>query len=70
MTKPKTREWDVGADVYGRTVTLRCSRTYDGKEVWKIITAPSSQRDDGERIDSLSINCLRSIAEIVQKEPR
>lgn len=69
MPDPSMREWDVGADVYGRTVRLRHQRTYDGKSAWSLISEPVSQRDEGERMHSLSLDNLRQIAAIARTEP-
>lgn len=45
---------DLGRDAYGRSVTATREQTYDGKWIWKIISDPVSQRDDGERTSGLS----------------
>ena len=66
MSEPIAIEWDVGQDAYGRHVKLKRGRTYDGKWVWSITSEPVSQRDEGERIQSLSIGALQSIAAIVK----
>lgn len=54
---------DIGRDTYGRTVTATRKRTYDGKTVWEIVSAPVSQRDDGERMSGLSDENLRALAQ-------
>jgi len=69
MPEPSMREWNVGADVYGRPVRLRHQVTYDGKSAWSLITEPVSQLDEGERMHSLSLDNLRQIAAIARAEP-
>ena len=66
--KPRSREWDIGKDAYGRQSILKHTRTYDGKSVWSVQTMPANQRDDGEKITSLSLDNLRTIAAITQDE--
>lgn len=66
--KPRAREWDIGQDAYGRQSILKHTQTYDGKSVWSIQTMPANQRDDGEKITSLSLGNLQTIALIVQGE--
>ncbi len=66
--KPRAREWEVGQDAYGRAVILRHGRTYDGKSTWAIETIPSGQRDEGEHIRGLSLECLRAIATVIGGE--
>ncbi len=69
--KPLSRIWTVGRDADGRLTVLRHSCEPNGKETWEIISAPVNQRDEGERIHSLSIENLQAIAEIVaQEKPR
>lgn len=60
--KPKVIEYDIGKDAYGRPVTLKFSRTYDGKEVWSITSDPVNQRDEGERMSGLTADNLRALA--------
>jgi hypothetical protein len=66
--KPRSREWDIGKDAYGRQSILKHTQTYDGKSVWSIQTMPANQRDDGEKITSLSLENLRTISAIAQDE--
>lgn len=49
MSNPILTKWQLGSDRYGRRVTM----TREGSD-YKIEIEPSSQRDDGERIHSLS----------------
>lgn len=63
---PKAMEFDLGNDAYGRPVTLRFRRNYDGKDLWDLRTEPTSQLDDGERMGSLTADNLRAIARAVQ----
>lgn len=53
MSAPILTKWHLGADRYGRRVTM----TREGND-FKIEIEPSSQRDDGERIHSLSAPLL------------
>lgn len=63
--KPKQIEYGIGHDTYGRRVTLKYERTYDGKDVWSIVSDQLSQRDDGERISGLTVENLRALARAV-----
>lgn len=53
----------IGRDAYGRSVTMTRSKTYDGKIVWRIDSAPLSQRDEGERMDGLSDENVREMVQ-------
>lgn len=53
----------IGTDAYGREVTAVRSKTYDGKIVWTIVSAPVSQRDEGERMSGLTDDNLRDLIE-------
>jgi hypothetical protein len=44
----------LSADAYGRRVIMRRHRTAEGKTVWDIESEPVSQRDEGERMRSLT----------------
>lgn len=48
------RKWTLGNDAHGRRVTLTWTAPHD----WMIEIEPSSQRDEGERIRSLSPELL------------
>jgi hypothetical protein len=52
---------DIGADAYGRRVTMTRHRNYDGKIMWRIETDPSSQLDSGERMDGLTDENIRQM---------
>lgn len=54
---------EVGKDWYGRTVTATRSKETNGCGKWKIEVHPSSQRDDGERIWSLTDDNMRDLAQ-------
>jgi hypothetical protein len=61
---------EIGRDAYGRRVTARRHRTYDGKTMWRVVTDPYDQRDDGYTIDGLTDQNLRDLiqaVELVQK---
>ena len=51
----------VGQDAYGRSVTMTRRKNYDGKILWRIDSSPVSQRDDGERMDGLTDENIRSM---------
>ncbi len=61
MQTPKSIEWDIGQDIHGRRVTLRQQRDYANRVGYSIISEPSSQRDEGEKIMSLSRENLEAI---------
>lgn len=53
----------IGQDAYGRPVTMIRRKNYDGKILWRIESAPVSQRDDGERMDGLTDENIRQMLE-------
>lgn len=53
----------IGHDAYGRRVTMKRRRNYDGKTLWSITSDPVSQRDDGERMDGLTDDNVRQMVE-------
>lgn len=65
--KPRSIEYDIGKDAYGRLVTLTFRRNYDGKELWAIRSEPVSQLDEGERMDGLTADNLRALAAAVSR---
>ncbi len=69
MTTPTLREWLLHSDRYGRPSRLVAKRE-GGITHWSIISEPVNQRDEGERIHSLTTQQLREIAEIVGREPK
>lgn len=52
-------KWELGRDRYGRRVTM----TKEGND-FMIEIEPCSQRDDGERIRSLSADLLKEAARV------
>lgn len=60
VTGPQS--FDLRLDAYQRPVKAKRTKTYDGKIVWEIETAPYSQRDEGERIHGLSDDNIRALA--------
>jgi hypothetical protein len=62
-TIPTKKEWLLGADRFGRQVTL----TREGAD-YSIRITPGDQRDDGERINSLSRDLLMRAGEIAGGE--
>lgn len=65
MLKARKAEYDIGRDAYGRAVTLRFERTYDGKDVWTIHRAEANQRDEAEKVSGLTAENLRALAGVV-----
>lgn len=57
---------EIGTDAYGRRVTMLRHRTYDGKTMWRIVSDPVSQRDEGERMDGLTDENLRDMIAALQ----
>lgn len=53
----------IGCDAYGRTVTMSRRKNYDGKILWDIVSAPVSQRDDGERMSGLTDENIRQMVQ-------
>jgi hypothetical protein len=53
----------IGNDAYGRTVTMTRRTNYDGKRLWKIVSDPVSQRDDGEHMDGLTDDNIRQMVQ-------
>ena len=58
---PTTISWEIGRDKYNRRVMLH----------WKggafnIESEPASQRDEGERIYSLTVDCILAAADILK----
>lgn len=54
---------EIGRDAYGRRVTMTRYRSYTGKIMWRIKSDPTSQRDDGERMDGLTDDNIRQMIE-------
>ena len=69
MAQIKALAFDVGADAYGRSVTLRFERTYDGKEVWTIHRAEANQRDSAESVSGLTKANLLALADAMRFVP-
>lgn len=65
MMKPKTVEYDIGKDAYGRPVTLKFRRNYDGKELWELHRDAGSQLDEAESVTGLTADNLRALAAAV-----
>lgn len=61
--KPALVKWVLGADRYGRRVTM----TREGHD-YRIDIEPCNQRDDGEIIRSLSRDLLLKAGEIANAE--
>lgn len=59
------RTYDVGTDAYGRRVTATRRKTYDGKVLWDIVSAPVNQRDDGERMSGLTDANLETLGRLL-----
>lgn len=61
---------EIGRDAYGRCITATRHRTYDGKTMWKIVSDPVHQRDDGEAMNGLTDQNLRDLIQAVQMIPK
>jgi hypothetical protein len=59
MSGPILTKWELGHDRYGRRVTM----TRQGHD-FAIEIEPINQRDDGERIHSLSADLLKEAARV------
>lgn len=59
MNGPISIKWELGLDQYGRRVTM----TKEGND-FMIEIEPGNQRDDGERIRSLSEDLLKEAARV------
>lgn len=66
MAKEIERGYEIGNDAYGRSVTLSRRRDYMGRVVWTIVAHSDSARDEGERINCLSDQNIREIADAVK----
>lgn len=62
--KARKAEYDIGRDAYGRAVTLKFERTYDGKDVWTIYREAANQRDEAEKVSGLTADNLRTLAAV------
>lgn len=62
MSRTISIKWQLGADRYGRRVTM----TREGND-FMIEIEPCNQRDDGERIRSLSRELLIEAGKIAQE---
>ena len=65
--KPKTAEYDIGRDTYGRSATLIMKNGSNGKTYWDLRIDPASQRDSGETITGLSDDNLVKIGEVINQ---
>lgn len=64
MPQEIERGFEVGHDAFGRRVTVSRRRHYTGKTVWKIVSHPENQRDDGYEIDGLSDENMRELLQV------
>jgi hypothetical protein len=65
MSRPIKVEYYLGTDVYGRRSNLKGVLQTGGGYCWSIASDPVSQRDEGERIASLTTAQLAEIAAVV-----
>lgn len=65
MSRPTKVEYYLGQDVYGRRSNLKGVLQTDGGYCWSIVSEPTSQRDEGERIASLTTSQLEEIAAVI-----
>lgn len=57
---------EVGRDWYGRRITATRSRESNGRGKWKIEIHAKDQRDDGERVWSLTDDNMRDLVRCVE----
>lgn len=57
---------EIGRDAYGRRITMTRRKNYDGKILWNIVSDAVSQRDDGERMDGLTDENIRSMIQAIE----
>jgi len=62
--KPKTIEYDIGKDAYGRNVTLKYERDYVQREIYSIHISAANQLDDEQTISGLTADNLRKLADV------
>lgn len=72
MEQPKlvSQTVSIGRDGYGRAVTMTRRTNYDGKRLWKIVSDPTSQLDDGEQMDGLTdenVKAMVAALDIIRK---
>ena len=65
--KPTRAEFEIGRDRYGRRSVLIAERV-GGQLYWNIESQPTSQRDEGEIIRSLTTSQLVEIGRIAEQE--
>lgn len=65
MSEPRRAEYDLGTDRYKRRSRLVLERDA-GNMVWSIVSDPVDQRDDGERIASLTSEQLIEAGHIAE----
>lgn len=63
-------EYSIGHDAHGRPGKPIGERKSNGAVEWKIESEPTSQRDEGERIFSLTTDQLLRIGEVGEKYQR
>lgn len=56
-------EYDIGSDRYARRTRL-VGEIAGGAVYWSIISEPANQRDDGEKIHSLTTPQMKEIARL------
>ena len=61
MIKPIATTWELGKDKHGRRVLL-----YYGPQGFRLESEPVSQRDEGERMFSLTADVLIAAGEIAK----
>lgn len=61
MARPVSTTWELGKDKHGRRVLLNC-----GPQGFMLESEPVSQRDEGERMFSLTADVLIAAGEIAK----
>jgi len=66
MVKPRSAEYDIGPDAYGRRVILRYER--GDRDMFEIHITAGGQLDVDQRVAGLTAGNLSALAEIVSPE--
>ena len=68
MSRLKRVEYEVGEDVYGRTVTLICEPSSSGSMCWTVHIEPLNQRDDSQYLRGLTKEVILEMARVVSEK--
>ncbi len=68
MSRLKRVEYEVGEDVYGRTVSLIKEPQSNGQMSWTIHVEAASQRDENQNVSGLTDDVIREMAKVVSQK--